>query len=140
MDPIRIVTVDDYSVVNELLEDYLLGEPFQIVAHCLTGYRALLRVDTLKPDLVITDVWLPDMSGFELVQHLKRQYPKVKIIAISVQDYVTEASQAGVDAFISKDQLYDNLVPTLRSLFRQRVRGLALPLTTRSGTWEHTGR
>ncbi len=133
MNPIRIVTVDDYSAITDLLEEYLFGEPFQILAHCQTGHRALLRVHTLKPDLVITHVWLPDMSGFELAKHLKRQYPQVKIMAISVQDYEAEASQAGIDAFVSKDQLHDELVPMLRGLFGRRVRDVRLPLTTKRG-------
>ena len=61
---------------------------------------------------------------FELAKRLKRQYPQVKIMAMSVGDYEAKASQAGVDAFVSKDQLHDDLVPTLRGLFGDEFRTL----------------
>jgi len=54
-------------------------------------------------------------------------------MAMSVGDYEAKASQAGVDAFVSKDQLHDDLVPTLRGLFRRRVQDVGLLLTTRLG-------
>lgn len=77
MEPIRVLTVDDFSETHELLEACLSAEDVRIVARCPSAGRALHRADALRPHLVIADVWLPDMSGFKLVEVLKRQNPKL---------------------------------------------------------------
>ena len=129
MEPIRILTVDDFAETHELLEAYLCTEAVRIVARCPSAGRAPHRADALRPDLVIADVWLPDMSGFKLVEMLKRQNPKLKIIVTSGGEYRDEAILAGADTFIPKEHLFKELIWTIRGLFPHRFNpvNIALP-------------
>jgi DNA-binding NarL/FixJ family response regulator len=127
MEPIRILTVDDFPETHELLEAHLCAEAVRIVARCSSAGRALHRANALRPDLVIADVWLPDMSGSKLVEMLKRQNPKVKIIVTSGGEYRDEAILA--DAFIAKGHLFKELIWTIRGFFPHRFKpvNVALP-------------
>jgi len=122
MESIRILTVDDFPETHELLEAHLCAEAVRIVARCPSAGRALIRADALRPDVVIADVWLPDMSGFKLVEVLKRQNPKLKIILTSGGEYRDEAILAGADTFKPKEHLFKELIWTIRGLFPHRFK------------------
>jgi two-component system response regulator NreC len=104
---INAIIVDDHELfrlgVKNAIKD---NEPdINVVAEAETGaeFFALLRVN--KPDIVLLDILLPDTTGIEVARRLRKEYPEIKILAISAEntpDVVQEMLEIGIDGFISK--------------------------------------
>lgn len=78
-----ILVVDDDPEVREIVAEFLLDAGYS-VAQAEGGPQALQLLDRgIRPDLVITDIRMPEMSGIELADRMSRTYPELKIILIS---------------------------------------------------------
>jgi two-component system LytT family response regulator len=70
---LRVVIVDDEEPARALLREYLTGHPeVEVVAECANGFEAVRAVAELKPDLLLLDVQMPGLSGFDVVELLER--------------------------------------------------------------------
>jgi two-component system LytT family response regulator len=82
MDVMRIVIVDDEPLARAVVREYAAAEPgLEIVADCANGFEAVKAVAELKPDLVLLDVQMPKLDGFEVLELLGRDQPVVFITA-----------------------------------------------------------
>src|SRR5262249_48610603 len=74
MTPLRIALVDDEPPARMILREYLEGEPdVEIVAECANGFEAVKAVAELKPDLLLLDVQMPKLDGFEVLELVGRE-------------------------------------------------------------------
>jgi len=81
-DVMRIVIVDDEPLARAVLREYADGDPrIEVVADCANGYEAVKAVAELKPDLVLLDVQMPKLDGFEVLELLGRDQPVVFVTA-----------------------------------------------------------
>src|SRR5580765_2510596 len=81
-DILRIVIVDDEPLARAVLREYAVAEPgLEIVADCANGFEAVKAVSDLKPDLVLLDVQMPKLDGFEVLELLGRDQPVIFITA-----------------------------------------------------------
>jgi CheY-like chemotaxis protein len=94
----RILVVDDDENVREVLADLLLLEGHEVLL-AEDGEKALLIFEQEKPDLIITDLGMPGISGWEVSQKVKSMRPSIKVIVIS-----------GWGATLEKDQIERNFV------------------------------
>src|SRR3954469_11174858 len=79
---IRIVVVDDEPLARAVVREYAAGDPgLEIVADCANGFEAVKAVSELKPDLVLLDVQMPKLDGFEVLELLGRDQPVIFITA-----------------------------------------------------------
>lgn len=78
----RILVVDDESTITELIEVLLSGEGYE-VATASNGTDGLEKVDSVNPDLIITDISMPDMEGVEFISRLRKRSISTPIIAMS---------------------------------------------------------
>src|SRR6476469_636047 len=79
---LRVVIVDDEPLARALLREYASGDPsLDIVADCANGFEAVKAVAELKPDLVLLDVQMPKLDGFEVLELLGRDQPVIFITA-----------------------------------------------------------
>src|SRR5437762_11154313 len=82
MDALRIVIVDDEPLARAVLREYAAAEPdLEVVADCANGFEAVKAVAELKPDLVLLDVQMPKLDGFEVLELLGRDQPVIFITA-----------------------------------------------------------
>lgn len=118
----RIVLVEDQAIIREGLRSLLSGEKdFEIVGEAGNGREALRMVDKLKPDLVVTDLSMPQMDGMDMIATIKKQNPKIKIAALTVhqnEEYVIATLKAGADAYILKEANYSELILALRCILK----------------------
>lgn len=101
----KILVVDDEKEITDLFQDYLEGSGYQVrVAH--SGSEALVKVGQEKPDLIILDILMPDLTGLQVVDTLKRNpdTSRIPIILSSVLEGPgqKEKLQAGIADFLQK--------------------------------------
>jgi DNA-binding NtrC family response regulator len=100
---IRLLLVEDDDSLRTTLQGHLSGIGYDVLA-AETGEAALARIDGFNPDIVITDVQMPGMNGFELLNRLTTECPDVDVIVFTAYANV----QGAIDAI--KDGAYDYLV------------------------------
>lgn len=101
--PVRVLLVDDHDVVRLGLRALLAGRvDYEVCGEVADGANALAAVRQLAPDIVVLDLTLPGMSGFDTAVEIRRIAPQTKLILFSIHDVPTTARRCGADAFVSK--------------------------------------
>lgn len=114
----RLVIVEDYKLVRIGLRMVLDADPdLQVVGEGDSGEQALALLKTMTPDLILLDLGLPDMDGFQLIQEIRRFNRTSKILILSSQEAeepVLKALAIGVNAYCLKDILSQRLVEVVK--------------------------
>jgi CheY-like chemotaxis protein len=115
-----ILVVDDYEDAREMYAEYLRFCGFR-VAEARNGNEALDQAFTLMPDLILMDLSLPGMDGWEATRQLKadertRQIPVVALTGHALAGASEGAKKAGCDSFVTKPCLPDDLVVEVRRM------------------------
>src|SRR5512146_3504276 len=116
----HILVVDDEPAVRESMAGFLreAGYDVSIAEH---GFDALLQLRRLTPDVIVSDLNMPQMSGFELLSVVRRRFPAIPVVAVSGAYDSGDQVPGGViaDAFYAKGQHHpQDLVRTLGDLIR----------------------
>jgi two-component system, NarL family, nitrate/nitrite response regulator NarL len=105
-DNIRVVLTDDHVFVRDGIKSLLENETnITVVGEATDGIEALTLIDELKPDLLILDIRMPNLTGIEVVEKLRAKNNLVKIIMLSMhesEEYVLKSIQAGADGYLLK--------------------------------------
>lgn len=114
-EPITVVLLDDHPLVMEGLNNRLTREPgIKVLKTFSDPLLFLSEVETLRPDVVVMDIRMPQLDGFEVVRSLKDQYGlSVKIILLSGYNYhefQLKAYDLGVHAYLSKQATYGQII------------------------------
>lgn len=120
----RVLIVDDNQQNCELLEAYLSGEGYEIDL-AYDGVTTLERVVREQPDLILLDIMMPKLSGYEVCQQLKQQeetrsIPVIMVTALNEVADIEKAVKAGADDFLTKPVNKLELTTRVRSLLRVR--------------------
>ena len=103
---IRVVLADDHVFVRDGIKSLLENEAnIEVVGEATDGLEALKIVDIVKPDLLILDIRMPNMTGIEVVEKLRSQNNTVKIVMLSMhesEEYVLKSIKAGADGYLLK--------------------------------------
>lgn len=117
---IRIFLAEDHHLVRQGTRALLEAEPdFVVVGEAEEGIRAMEETIRLRPDVLIVDIVLPNLSGIEVAREIKRRAPNVKMISLSMYDnesYVIEALRAGASAYVLKKATAEELVQAVRQV------------------------
>ena len=110
----QVVIVDDMEQVRQDLRTLLtLSENIEIVGEAANGLDAIHKVESLQPDVLLLDLEMPLLDGYQTASHIKKLHPSCRIVALTVHDYDAarqKALQAGVDHFVVKGTPIENLV------------------------------
>ncbi|MGV9193077.1 response regulator [Microbacterium sp. MC2] len=117
-DAIRVIVVDDESLVRAALRVFFeSAEGFEVVGEAQDGADAISLVRAVRPDVVLMDVQMPTMDGIEATERLTREFPGIKIIALttfSTERVVVPMLSAGASGFLVKDTAPDRIVDSAR--------------------------
>ena len=109
----RIVLAEDHALVRagikKIVEDFA---DLQVVGEAGDGLELLELLKTLGADLVILDISMPKMPGIEVAKEIKRSYPRVKVLILTMhkmKEYLNDAIAAGVDGYLLKEDLAKEL-------------------------------
>lgn len=120
MEKIKIIVVDDHPMVIEGIKAML--NQIRYVELCATAsnaYEAMEKVKENQPDLVITDINMPEISGVELTSKLKKEFPNLKIIGMSTfneRSYISQMIQNGADGFLVKSASKEEIETAISSV------------------------
>jgi DNA-binding NarL/FixJ family response regulator len=110
----RVLIVDDHPVVRMGVRLLLTGNPkWEICGEAADGEQALRAIANQVPDVVILDISLPVMNGFEVAQKIRLLAPSTRIVLFSIHDVPATARDIGVDAFVAKSSGVEALAATL---------------------------
>lgn len=113
----RILVIDDESDIREIVRIYLEEEGCEVF-EAGNGQEGILKAQSLKPDLIVLDIMLPGINGFEVAKHLKDD-PNTESIPIIILSVLAQDSQyrQGILDYISKPFRQEELVATVRKIF-----------------------
>jgi DNA-binding NarL/FixJ family response regulator len=115
---ITIVVVDDLTILREGLRS-LLTTNFEIIGEAGDGLEAIRCVRNLDPQIVLIDLSMPRMNGCAAIREIKRAFPHVKVLALTIhkhEEYIFEAFQAGADGYCLKDATQTELISAIESV------------------------
>jgi two-component system, OmpR family, response regulator len=127
----RILVVDDEPNIVDVVSMALRFQGFEVES-AGTGTEALAAVAAFKPQLIVLDVMLPDMEGFDVAQRLGAQRARVPIIFLTARDATDDKIRGltlGGDDYVTKPFSLEELVARIRSILRRS--GLAEPESSR---------
>ncbi len=117
----RILIIDDEAMIRQMFRRILEIEGFA-VDEAADGNEAVFRCRKSPPDLIITDLIMPDKEGIETIIEIKKDFPDIRIIAISgggritAQEYLEMAETFGANLTLTKPISRDELVTAVRAL------------------------
>jgi two-component system response regulator NreC len=125
MEKIRLLLVDDHEVVRTGLRMLLEHQPdMEIVGEASTGAEALEMAAQVKPDVVVMDITLPDISGIEATRQIKRSQPEAAIVALTIHEdeqYFFEMLQAGAAGYVPKRAAPEDLISAIRAAHNEEI-------------------
>ena len=114
----RVVLADDHRILREGLRGLLAREPdMEVVGEAGNGHAAFQLVRQLSPDVVVMDVTMPDLNGIETTRQITHDYPRVKVLALSVSPsrrVVTQMLHAGASGYLLKTCPLEELARAIR--------------------------
>jgi DNA-binding NarL/FixJ family response regulator len=114
MEKSRIVIAEDHVILREGLKSLISSHPnLEVVGEAGTGLDAIRIASAQKPDLMILDLSMPEMSGLTAMPTINKISPKTKIIVLTVHqtdEYIFSAFQAGAKGYVLKDSPYEELL------------------------------
>jgi len=114
--------VDDHTIVRDGICALLrLAGDIEVVGEAANGREALEMVRKLMPDVMLIDIAMPNMNGLEATRHIRKEFPRVKVLVLTQYDdkeHVFWAIEAGAIGFISKTAASSELVSGIRSVYR----------------------
>ena len=116
-----VLVVDDSSIERTVVDGLLRsdGELDWIIEHAENGVQALAKMENLMPDVVITDMMMPEMDGLQLVVEARAAYPELPVILMTAQGSEALAVQAlekGAASYVPKAELAAKILDTVRQV------------------------
>ena len=122
MERIKVLIVDDHRVVREGLSAILQSkENIQVLGEAQDGQEAVEKARSLLPDVILMDVSMPKMTGVEATRIIKREFPHIGIIALTMyeeQQYIFDLVRGGATGYLLKDSDSDQIVKAIMSVYR----------------------
>lgn len=143
---VRILLVDDHPIVRQGLRSLLEGRSgWEIVGEASDGIEALVKIDSLQPDIVVLDVTMPQMNGLEACRIIqqKRKNPNLEVLFVTQHDsphMMREALDAGARGYVVKSNAARDLLEAVEAVSQHRIFTAlaARPLTVPGGSSSHS--
>jgi DNA-binding NarL/FixJ family response regulator len=122
---IKTLIVDDHPMILYGLRSLLREAPdIEIVGEASDGYRAVECAGALEPDVIIMDLAMPGMNGFEATRRILEQSPRMKILALSIHSdrwNINRALGESMSGYLLKNCSADELLKAIRAVYRGRT-------------------
>ena len=137
MSKLRILLADDHAVVRDGLRVLINAEPdMEVIGEAKDGRVAVQKITELRPDVAIIDISMPELNGIQATERIKREYPEVKVLALTVHQekgYLDQLLRIGASGYILKHSAADELIEAIRCVAQGQTyvdREMASRITT----------
>jgi DNA-binding NarL/FixJ family response regulator/uncharacterized protein involved in exopolysaccharide biosynthesis len=117
---IRVFVAEDQKTVQQILKSYLELEPdLEVVGTAVNGQLAIDRIETLKPDVVIMDIEMPEVDGLTATRAISQRFGETKVLILSIHDddrYLNNALQVGAKGYLLKTTPPKELINAIRAV------------------------
>ena len=124
MNPISILITDDHTLLRSaLVLLFKLDSRFQVIAECKSGEEAIEKVKTVQPAIILMDINLPGMNGFEACEAILSDSPAVKILGLSMNAepvYASKMISCGAMGYITKNSPPEELFEAVMTIYNNR--------------------
>lgn len=121
----RVVLADDHKLVRAGIKSLLENsDGVEVIGEADNGREAIKLVGELMPDMVFLDIAMPEMNGLQAAEMIKKTYPDVEVVILSMyldEEYVIQALQAGASGYLLKDSAPNELKLALDTIQNGRV-------------------
>ncbi len=120
MEKIKVIIVDDHKLVTDCISLFLKSAPeIEVVGIAHSGKEALKLLGEVVPDVILVDISMPEMSGIETTEAIKKKYPAIKVLILSMHsdyDNISDAIDAGADGYVPKDVASEELIEAINAI------------------------
>jgi two-component system, NarL family, response regulator LiaR len=119
---VRVLVVDDHAIVRKGIRALLATEQsIQVVGEAANGSEAIVLAQSLRPDVILMDIVMPEMDGLEAIRRITEQQPEIRILVLTSfagVDMVLPAIKAGALGYLLKDSGPQELVQAIQQVHR----------------------
>lgn len=119
---IRVLLADDHEAILEMVARMLARE-FDVVGAVADGRVALEEAERLRPDVLVTDISMPELNGLEVVKQLTAANSDVRVVFLTIHenaDYVRESLASGALGYVVKSKMASDLVDAIKAANARR--------------------
>jgi hypothetical protein len=121
---LKILIADDHAIVRQGLRQIVAGnEEMMVSAEAASGSEAIQKTRETEPDIVLLDISLGDRHGIDVLKQLRREFPKLKVLMLSMfseEQYAVRAIKAGAAGYLNKQSAPAELMTALNVVARGR--------------------
>ena len=135
---IRVLLADDHKIVRAGIRQFLEGDPeIQVIAEASNGQEACTLIEEHKPDVVVLDIQMPEMSGIEVTRWIRAHHLTTGVLILTAYDddpYVQAVLQAGANGYVLKSAEPQHIVQAVKDVHQGKSvldAALAVKLFTR---------
>ncbi len=125
MTSIRILLVDDHTLVRAGVRRLIEDQPHMVVVgEASNGQQAVANAAELQPDVILMDIGMPDMNGLEATEIIKKRFPDIRILLLTVHDdpeYLFRALEVGASGYVLKEAETQELLWAIQAAYRDEV-------------------
>jgi len=120
MEKIKIILVDDHQLVRDGIKALLTGIPdLEIIGEASGAGELFRELENLKPDLLIMDISLPEISGIEITKKIRNEYTGIKVLILSMynsEEFILNSIKAGARGYLPKNTSRDELLEAIYTI------------------------
>jgi two-component system response regulator NreC len=120
MDKVKILIADDHRVVIEGIKSALQNHPeFEVVGEAVDGLETVEKARSLKPDIAIMDISMPNLGGIDATKQIKKLDPEIGIVIYTMysnKEFVIDLFKSGISAYVLKDDPLSDLILALKAV------------------------
>lgn len=118
----RIILADDHQILRAGLKDLIeKDKAFKVVGQANDGDELLSLMDSVKCDLIIMDLSMPNRDGMQAIQEVRAKFPKVKVLVLTMQkdqEHFKHAMAHGASGYVLKEDAYEQLMMAVKMVLR----------------------
>lgn len=110
--PLKVLIADDHAIIREGLRTLLENRGIQVMGIAKNGREAVEKAITLKPDIVMMDIAMPELNGVEATAQIRKEVPHTRVIALSMHSskkIIDKMFDSGASGYILKASAFDEI-------------------------------
>ncbi|XOV91691.1 MAG: response regulator [Bacteroidota bacterium] len=120
MNKIKIILVEDHPMVRIGLKSLLSGsDHIDIIDEAANGVEAIESIEKESPDIVVSDISMPQMNGLQLAKYIQENHPQIKVLLLTIHmepEYIIEGFDLGIMGYLPKDSSQEELIEAIDTI------------------------